>query len=336
MEQYLEMLAASVAEAKEKIEHLRAEDSLVFPLFTDLHTMDADHAYMEKLIPALELITASIPYDAVINLGDVFGMLGRMIHISNEELKARFERVFSAIYDAAKHPVIHVNGNHDAIGTDFFKADFWNGIVKGKYGNTSAVYGTEGSYYYIDYEKANTRLVILSLPHDSDLASEMPTPLWGFGAEQLKWLKESALDTDKDIIFLSHVPFYYKYVGDEETTLGVWNGKEAKKSYISALCGWIEDLNEATAMIEEFHERARVVACLSGHTHEDSLWLPYEEKENDKNPLPCHQIVTAATCAAEDVVQKIGISMDVVVWTPSKGELHMVRVGDGEDRRISL
>lgn len=292
---------------------------------------------MERLIPALKLITEKIDYDAVIDLGDNFGMLGRNIHITNDELKARYERVFSAMHDATKHPMINVNGNHDAIGTDFFKSAFWNSIVKGKYGNTLAVYDDEGSYYYIDYEKASTRLIVLSLPYDSDIESEMPTPFWGFGKCQLKWLRKKALNTDKDVIILSHVPFYYKYTGDSKATLDVWTVKEAKTSYISALCGWIEDLDKAVAIIEEFNNRStKVVACLSGHTHYDSFWLPHEEKCGEKNPLPCHQIVTTSTCLTDKVEPKIGISIDVAVWSPSRKEFNMIRIGDGEDRKISL
>ena len=336
MDNYISRMSASVACAVEKINALRAEDSLIFPIFTDLHTTDVEHEYMDKLIPALELINDKINFDAVINLGDSFGMLGRDTHISNKELKARFERVFSAVYDAVKHPVININGNHDAPGTDFFKPDFWNDITKGKYGNTMAVYGDEGCYYYMDYEKANTRLVVLSLPYDSDIEADIPTPLWGFGKKQLAWLKETALNTDKDVILISHVPFWYKYLGDTESKLGVWTGSEAKKSYISALCGWIEDLDEAVSIIEEYDKRpgTKLVACLSGHMHTDSFWAPYEAKGERKNPLPCHQVVTTATCFTEDTELEIGISIDVAVWTPSKGELNMIRIGDGEDRKV--
>ena len=206
MNTYTEKIEKSVADAVKRINKVKAEDSLVFPIITDLHTDDSDGEYMERLIPALKVMNDSMEYDAFINLGDNFCMLGRDIHISNEELKARFERVFTKIYETVNHPVINVNGNHDAIGTDFFKPDFWNDITKGKYGNTMAVYGDEGCYYYIDYDKANTRFVILSLPYDSDIESEMPTPLWGFGKKQISWLKETALNTDKDVIILSHVP----------------------------------------------------------------------------------------------------------------------------------
>lgn len=327
----------SVLEAKEKIENIRAENRLVFPLFTDLHTIDVDHAYAQKLLFALERITETIRCDAIVDMGDNFDMLGRELHVTNEELTARFERLFSAVYRTASFPVIHVNGNHDAVGTDFFKPDFWNRIVRGKYGNTAAVYGDEGSYYYVDCERANVRLVVLSLPYESDIEAEMPTPLWAFGSHQLNWLRETALKTDKDVLLLSHVPFYYHYTGDKEATLAVWNGKEEKTAYVSALCGAIDDRDEAVAILDEFHQnRGRLVACLSGHMHYDLLLPPRAENEGRANPLPCHQVVTTATCIAAQAESAIGISIDVVVWDPSANELELIRIGDGEDRKIRL
>ena len=75
----------SVELARKKISMLRKDDSLVFPMFTDLHTVDSDHEFMDRLTFALEYISKKIPCDAVINLGDIFEMLGRNIHITNEE-----------------------------------------------------------------------------------------------------------------------------------------------------------------------------------------------------------------------------------------------------------
>lgn len=336
MNEYIKKMSESVIEAIEKINDIREEDSLVFPIFTDLHAKDIDDEYMNRLIPALKCITDRLDYDAVINLGDNFVMLGRDTHITNEELKVRFERVFTTIYDTVKHPMININGNHDAPGTDFFKPDFWNEVTKGKYGNTMAIYGDEGCYYYIDYAEANTRLVILSLPYDSDMETDMPAPIWAFGKKQLNWLKETALNTEKDVIILSHVPFYYKYLGDTESTIVVWTGSEAKVSFISSLCGWINDLDEAVEIIDEYNKRPgrKLVACLSGHMHTDSLWAPYEVKGESKNPLPCYQVVTAGACRVEDIVSGIGICIDVAVWTPSKNEFNMIRIGDGEDRKL--
>ena len=151
MESFVEFLSESVNIAKEKVESIRTESSLVFPIFTDLHTMSAEHEFSEKLYKSLEMICNNIKVDGVINLGDTFNMLGRMIQIPNESLSSEFEKLFTKIHCIIGCPLINVNGNHDGIGTDFFKPDYWNDIAKLKYGNTSAVYSDDGSYYYLDF-----------------------------------------------------------------------------------------------------------------------------------------------------------------------------------------
>lgn len=330
----MDCIKSAVKNASEKIDGARKKDSLVFPVFTDLHTMDVDYTFAKKLISALKMITEEIDCDAVINLGDTFDMLGRQIHISNNELKMRFEQVFSKIYNETKLPLINVNGNHDAVGTDFFKADFWNSIVKGKYGNNMAVYGDEGSYYYIDCEKSDVRLVILSLPYDSDIESNMPYPLWKFGDKQLRWLDDEALNTKRCVLILSHVPFFYEYEGDREATLAVWNGEQEKVSLIADLCGGIEDRDKALEIQKKFAEKHILAGVLSGHTHFDLMLKPFETLNGIENPLSCHQVVTTSAFLGEG--RQYGISIDIVVFSPSERRMDIFRIGDGEDRIINF
>jgi len=271
----------------------------------------------------------------VVDLGDNFEVLGRKYHNSNEELTLLGEQMLDRIGGAAKCPVIHVHGNHDGIGTDFFKPEFWNGIAKSR-NHAGAVYADAGSYFYVDIDKSSTRLVALSLPSDSELDTEYPTPVWAFGKKQLDWLKDTALDTEKDVILLIHVPFYYRYEGDEDPKISTWDGKRVRESYVSALCGFIDDLDEAVSALTEFKSRGRgrLVAALSGHTHRDFLFEPFDG--DNRNPLPCHQAVTAATCFSTDDEARFCFAIDIAIWTPSAGELSLIRLGDGEDRRIKL
>lgn len=338
MNDFNKQIKANIERAHEKISEIRKSDSLVFPVFTDLHTFDYDHEYVNRLAFTLKHITEKTECNMVVNLGDNFSMLGRDEHIANTELQKRFERLLTAIYEATNLPQINVNGNHDGIGTDFFKSDFWNNIVKGRYGNTFAGYGDEGSYYYIDFEGSNTRCICISIPYTSELECDMPTPLWKFGKNQLDWLKNVALNTAKDVIILSHVPFNYQYKGDREATIDVWDGKRKRTSYISALCGEIEDVNEAIKILNDFENKGRLVAVFSGHTHEDALWLygEGEGRETTKNQLHCPQVITTSTCLDSGRERTLGISVDVVVWTPSCMELNIIRIGDGEDRKIVL
>lgn len=335
-------LRSNVLLAKNKIEALRKADSLIFPIFTDLHTYDIQYAYAQRLLGVLRLIREEIEIDITVNLGDNLQMLGRERHILNDELKELMSELLDEIYSVAGSFVINVNGNHDAIGTDFFKPDFWNEIVKGKYGITNAHYDAFGSYFYVDFDEAKTRFVILSLPSDSDLDSENPKPIWAFGERQLNWLEKDALDTDKYVIILSHVPLYYGYSGDEDIMIEVWDGEKVASSHIADLCGEIADCDRAAKIINEFAERsARLVACFSGHTHYDLLLEPHEKNKSGDgadrvNPLSCCQVVTTTASRWAEDESELKLAVDIAVWTPSTQMLDIVRVGDGDDRHVPM
>lgn len=334
----------------EKVNKMRKDDSLVFLVFSDLHTENVDSEFAQKLMSMLSTITTNIEMDAVIDMGDNVSMLGRTKHITNQELKIVLDQLFSGIMQSVNCPLFMVNGNHDAIGTDFFKPDFWNEIVKNKFVDESAVYHSDGAYYYADYDHCKTRMIFLSVPYESDLRATYPTPLWKFGSEQLKWLAENALDTSYDVLIFSHVPLFYCYCGDETRMLDTWDGEKVTKSYFNDLCGRIEDYKDAVAIMEAFqqHEsyeneqlgikmhgtesKAQLVACFSGHTHEDYMCRPYEKCGEDTNPLPCPQIVIKSFSKKLEY----DVAMDIVIWTPSDNMVHMVRCGDGENREISI
>ena len=313
---------------KQRLERIREDGSLVFALFSDLHTRHVEFEKTNILASALHELCQEVRTDAVIDLGDNLAMLGREEHITNERLKTTLTEIFDRIKESVSLPLFLINGNHDAVGTDFFKPSLWNEVVKGKYDDSLASYSNSGSYYYVDYEEANTRLVFISLPSDSDLESEMPCPDWKLGKDQIEWLDKTALNTDKDILLFTHVPMYYDYLGDRSETLAVWDGEKPAFSYIRSLCGWIEDRDEAAFVI---NKRGNVIACFSGHTHNDALWAPLENRDRHTNPLCCPQVITGwAIGESEDP----GIAIDLLVYNPKDKTCNMLRFGDGEDRKI--
>lgn len=310
----------------------RRPNSLLLPLFSDLHAQSAEDGIVELIAEALGDTVRATEADAVINLGDNLAMLGRMYHITNESLKETLTAVLDRIDEAFECPMLAVNGNHDGVGTDFYLPELWRGIVKDKYHPGVADYDSTGGYFYTDFEKASVRLVFLSLPSGSDLTAEHPTPLWRFGEDQLRWLSDTALDTELDVLLFCHVPIWYESNESTETLLGTWNGERATLSTIRALCGWIEDRDRAAQII---NTSGRVKACFSGHIHTASLRMPYEELDGIKNPLACPQYVTVrpATPCDENTA---GFGFDVILYTPGEKAIHLFRFGDGEDTVISL
>ena len=347
---FLCAVTQAAADAAEDIQKHRTPDSFVFLTFSDLHMKDADSENTQKLLAALEIADRSIEPDAVVNLGDNPDMLGRADHITNEDLSNLFTRLFDRMQGAVRCPLLLVHGNHDAPGTDFFKPDFWNDIVKGRYGHDRAVYGPEGSYCYFEIPASQTRLVMLSLPYDADVEAQMPTPLWKFGDQQLQWLANTALDTQYRVILLVHVPLFYDYHGDTTSVLGVWTGQRSAEAYIKDLCGEIGDRETAVEILRAFAEHkayiredlgirlkassasAGLAACFSGHTHTDSLWQPLETRKGRTNHLPCPQVVIKASSICYDDGPNLGVALDAVLWTPSEGTFQIFRIGDGESR----
>ena len=339
---------------RKRVKAVRKKDSLVLLVFSDLHANEVDAPVVTRLTEAVKGLTEAIPTDAVVDLGDNLAMLGRDRHISNDDLQGVLDGLFGKVTEAAACPVFFLNGNHDAIGTDFFDPVFWNRILGEKFNRGAENRAPDGGYFTVDFEKSNTRLVCLSLPYDSDLEVKFPTPCWEFGQKQLQWLAHRALDTQRDVILCCHVPLYYEYRGDKTSMLGVWDGEKARQSYISALCGWISDREVAEGILDAFQageafENAefgismpkretagRLKACFSGHTHVDSLWAPKEVRGEDRNPLPCPQAVVKSVAPPWKNITPCNAAVEMVVWTPSEQVFHLIRFGDGEDREIRL
>ncbi len=351
------IFTAESARVAERISAIRRADSLVFPIFTDPHTHTLTEAGIDSLFSALASLADTTAPDGVIALGDNLAMLGRERHASNDEIAGLLSGIFNRCADMFACPVYPVNGNHDGIGTDFFKPDFWYTVSHG-YDKNTAVRSGESAYYYVDFP--GFRMVCLSLPSDSELAAAHPTPAWEYGKAQLCWLAHTALRCDCPVLLVMHVPFYYEYRGERTALLGTWNGECATESTIAALCGWIADRDVAEKIFAAFQshtaydnaemgihmapsgEHACLIAALSGHMHNDSFWLPGEERitgdaeSGGKNALPCAQFVTASSNPAVNPELRgranVPATIDVAVVTPSERTITLVRYGDGEDR----
>ena len=347
--------AAEAERVGQRIAALRRSDTLVFPIFTDLHTRSLDAPVTQAFFEAMDALSQTVCADAVIALGDNLAMLGREEHAPNETIRAIIRGLFEKVSSFWPCPLLPVNGNHDGIGTDFFKADFWHDISSG-FDRGTAQRAGNSAYYTVDFTRARVRLIVLSLPSDSDLTLENPAPRWAFGDEQLKWLSDTALRTDYQVLLVCHVPLYYAYTDKKDWKIGVWTGDRAAESYVSALCGWIDDRDDAEAILSAFHahtafhsdrlgtslpaspESAGLIACLSGHMHDDSLFNAGETIGAETNRLPCAQVQSGSTSVSLNRPLRDGaalpISMDVAVLTPSERRLTMVRYGAGTDRTI--
>ncbi|MBO5197872.1 MAG: metallophosphoesterase [Lachnospiraceae bacterium] len=355
---------AEVEDTAAKLQALAEADSLIIPIYTDLHTSSLKGESFRLLIQGLKEISAIRKPNAVISLGDNLSMLGRTEHASNARIRELLTGIFDQTADAVGDvPCYILHGNHDGLGTDFFDREFWYSIVGNHYDNQKARREGHSAYFYVDEQKSHSRLIFLSLPSGSDVEAELPTPLWEFGDIQLKWLAETALNPEsmqeiQNIILFCHVPFTTPSESGVMTAkLGVWTGVRAAESYIKALCGWISDREEAEKILKAYashtayHEEKRnihadytaakapLIACISGHNHNDRVILPGQQNGTHPNHLPCPQILIGGADPRvnpelREQIQ-IGVSMDILIFTPSKGRLSLIRLGDGEDREYA-
>ncbi len=326
------------------------KNKLKFAVFTDPHLNTPTDAPFLSMLTKMAEVCAAEQVDAVIALGDNLNMLGRMHHASNVLIEDYLHSIMSQTADATGLPLFAINGNHDGIGTDFFDLPLWNRAIGSQFTKGRSVHEGDSAYYYVDYPANELRLVFLSMPYGADLAAELPTPLWAYGEQQLRWLASTALAVPDgyDVLFVAHVPTYYEYANREDgQLLGVFNGKEGAFSTIASLCGWIEDRDTLVAIVDAFQEKrrgtipalglqvdysraGRLLAQISGHMHDDQLLYPGDAWRNLPHPLPCPQVVVARAITPKEP----GYLFDVI--TVEEACLTLRRYGDGEDRIVKL
>ena len=330
-----------------RIDALSMKDPLIIPIITDMHVRGLDDQCFKTLCDSFSVLKDSIRMDALISLGDNFAMLGREEHITNEHVSELLTGFGEKLSHAADAPAFFINGNHDGIGTDFFSPELWRGAVTGRFDRGLERHDGDSVYYYVDYPEKNLRLVFLSVPYGSDIDTDYPTPRWAFGRRQIDWLDRVALDVpDKtDVIIFSHVPFNYYYASEKDWKIATWDGKRQTESFVSALCGWIDDREGAERVLYDFVlHRGRFIekkdiallACIAGHEHYDALFAPGQSIGDLTNRLTCPQVLIGAANSRINPAfrnnARLGVSIDIMVY--EDGRLELVRFGDGEDHRI--
>ena len=259
----------------------------VIPVFADLHTDSLDDRHLAAQVSALRCLREIRKPDAVISLGDMPAMLGRDRHASNSQIAALISGMCERLSEAADAPLLAINGNHDAVGTDFFSPTLWRGAVKG-FDRGLSKHDRDSVYYYADF--GGYRFVFLSVPHDSELGGRYPTPLWSFGDEQLDWLERTLGESaGKRIVIFSHVPFCSVYDGPD-TLMDVWDGERVRKATRASLCGWIDDRERAESILK----RHEIVCAVAGHEHYDAVFAPGETRNGFVNRLDCPQVIVSS------------------------------------------
>lgn len=232
------------------------EGKFVFGVQTDTHHSDVndDEQYMRNLAAA----TYFAEYNFIANLGDLIRGYSVADVDSPENMRACMDDLV-ARYTLAKSPVLLTLGNHDANHmwseantpgdhtTLITEQEHFTRIIepiKAHNGDNMVLSGEKG-YYYMDFPEDSVRVVMLNTTDGKYSESFSDTSL--VSLEQVEWFKTEALNTDKYVIVMSHIPVYPD--GDTFTN---------------------NDL--IASAVKDFEDKGgNFVGYFHGHTHERSI-----------------------------------------------------------------
>lgn len=235
-----------------------------FAIQTDTHYYDG---YGDDAGTNLKLFTNYIGFDFVANLGDVIRGYADETIDSPESMRTAMTEIMHRYITGISCPLFIAMGNHDTNkmwadafgGNPFDFSEVWAREFKPAFNtNLKAVTRTGLMYYYTDFD--DVRVIVLNTQDGGDGA-------FGIGQTQIDWLTNTALNTDKAVLVLSHVPLV--------------NGWSVASNYVSSYAN-------AVSAIKAFQTNGgTVIGCMSGHTHtqeyktvDDILYVTFMNNAN--------------------------------------------------------
>lgn len=218
----------------------------IFAIQTDTHFSINDITDGERG-NNLKLLTNYIGLDFVANLGDIIRGYADETIDTPANSRASLTELIKRYVTGISCPFIVAMGNHDTnnmwanafSGTAFSFDEVWGRAFKPAFNtNPKAVTETGLMYYYVDFN--DVRVIVLNTQDGSNGG-------FGIGTDQVTWLTNTALNTDKAVLVTSHVPLV--------------DGWSISSNYDSSYAN-------AVAAIKTFKNNGgTVIGCMSGHIH---------------------------------------------------------------------
>lgn len=244
---YYESYLQTKAERIEELARQAAGQGNVFIFITDEHAPNYNAMRSPEVIHRLaELVHLPILFSG----GDV-DQNGTQTYVYCDALRKNFNRIHHAV------------GNHDFLSLNtgnnlYYDMDIYN---------ENQVGSELHHYYYVDDKQTKTRYIVLAAYMESEAAmgtGEGTSAQGGYTEEQIQWLYNEALNTDYDIIVITH----YFYTINAST-------RAANLSYGSSI-------------LARLSQNSKVLAVFQGHTHFDRI-----VKGHDPNTGNLPVIITA-------------------------------------------
>lgn len=302
--------------------------SIVFAIVTDSHNYFDGWDNWSNTAKNLYLLNRAFPLDFVAHLGDI---------IEGNQDKDSSETYLSEVVTdlrRANQNVVTLTGNHEdnhpyynINGTGLINdAERYSLLNRYNDANVQRI-GTE-QYFYFDFPNENMPIRIICLNGflgDGHLGNDGNS--WGYTDDEVAWVRDVALQTNKQVLFLSHMPLSKIYIRTYELGYELHNSDALK------------------AVIGQFiNNGGIVIGFFCGHTHKDFMVQNdlgvYEVQTGCQN---AHQNGTPGSYSYNDGLytptaptRRAGTAeeelWDVVVVSPVEGRVEIIRFGAGNDR----
>ena len=224
---------------------------------TDTHSFDRNDTSYGNNAKAVAVFTNS---DVLINLGDMIRGY-KYPEDNTENLRGCMDDLVRRYTENCPCPVLMAIGNHDHNGMwcklngvdDLItKKEHFDRVQKPLHAHNGAAMVTDGGnvggdslYSYVDLEKHNVRVIMVDSTDDGENFNGFKV-----SERQLWWLENVALKTEKQVIVMTHTPFFVEFpnAGNRVT-----NGDRVMET------------------VERFvADGGKFIAYLYGHTHGQS------------------------------------------------------------------
>lgn len=237
---YTPVYSSKINEISDAYYNLGEAGRIGYVFITDLHfnsNINNNKALLRQLQAVVD-IANNCQIDFVCVGGDV---VDGTTASASKELVISYVRQMMNILSGCKCPVVILAGNHD---DNCYHSSGYGNTDKGFYARNMLVDnaiipqmiigGSEADdcYYYFDIEKKNLRVICLDYIDYNKNADKSGRSWWGFSKEQVTWFCNTALNTNKDIIVLSHgqiVDIRYGFYNLEDEGDKDWSGSVSNK-----------------------------------------------------------------------------------------------------------
>lgn len=318
-----DVFSGEVASCQTSLEEKCKGKALVFAVVTDSHVSDTTLDRWKMTASNIRRVYKAYPLDGVVHLGDMVNG-----NLPKAQSLALIREIRNDLYKTSPN-VMMITGNHDTntfygenMDDPISEAEMYS--IWGRLNETVVHRPSNKMYWYQDYDTVRVIYLLSSL---GDGTHGGRGDNWGYPLEEIDWLRDVALDTDKQVLFFSHMAMTSGWVGSKALSLPQ-NG-EALKAVISdfILAG------------------GTVIGLVHGHTHYDfvgdngsfyeisvgcnTLTANTSDQAADEEVAPSGAIVPGR--AINTVTQDL---WELVVVLPEERKVELIRFGAGSDRTI--